>query len=183
MTWEHLSVARTGDRFEMPDGSVYAVTVSAADSGGELVEMEFTLPPGSVSPPPHVHADLTEEYEVVEGSFDLMVDSAWTTLTPGQSASVPPAALHTFENRSGTTVRVRNVHCPAARFEDYIEHICGLTRARGIKGARDPRLPIYLSMLMLEYPDTLAPGRARERLLLRALAGLGRMLRFSTAVS
>jgi hypothetical protein len=36
---------------------------------------------------------------------------------------------------------------------------------------------------MLEYPETLAPGRARERLLIRALAGLGRILRFSTVVS
>lgn len=166
----------------MPDGSVYAVTTAAADSGGESVEMEFTLPPGSVSPPPHVHADQTEEYEVIEGVFDVMVDSDWMTLTPGQSASVPPATLHTFKNRSGATVRVRNVHRPAARFEDYIEHIHRLTRVRGIKGTRDPRLPIYLSMLMLGYPETLAPGRVRERLVLKALAGLGRMLRFSTAV-
>jgi mannose-6-phosphate isomerase-like protein (cupin superfamily) len=176
-------VARTGDRFEMPDGSVYAVTAAAADSGGEFVEMEFTLPSGSVSPPPHVHIGLTEEYEVIEGNFDVMVDSEWTALTPGQSASVPPATLHTFKNRSGATVRVRNVHRPAAHFEDYIEHIYRLTRARGIKGARDPRLPIYLSMLMLEYPDTLAPGRTRERFLLKAFAGIGRALRFSTAVS
>jgi hypothetical protein len=56
-------MATTGDRFEMPDGSVYAVTAAAADSGGEFVEMEFILPPGSVSPPPHVHPGLTEEYE------------------------------------------------------------------------------------------------------------------------
>jgi mannose-6-phosphate isomerase-like protein (cupin superfamily) len=176
-------MATTGDRFEMPDGSVYAVTAAAADSGGEFVGMEFTLPPGSVSPPPHVHDDLTEEYEVIEGSFDVMVGTSWTTLTPGQSASVPPATLHTFKNRSGATVRVRNVHRPAARFEDYIEHINRLSRTRGIKGAKDPRLPIYLSMLMLEYPETLAPGRARERILLKALAGLGRLLRFNTAVS
>jgi len=176
-------VASAGDRFEMPDGSVYAVTSAAADSGRELVEMEFVLPPGSVAPPPHVHAGLTEEYEVTEGSLDVMVGPEWTTLTPGQSASVPPDTLHTFRNRSGATVRVRNVHRPPARFEDYIEHICKLAHARGIKGARDPRLPIYLSMLMLEYPETLAPGRTRERLVIRALAGLGRILRFSTAVS
>lgn len=75
------------------------------------------------------------------------------------------------------------MHRPAARFEDYIEHIHRLTLVRGIKGARDPRLPIYLSMLMLGYPETLAPGRVRERLALKALAGVGRMLRFSTAVS
>lgn len=176
-------MAHAGDRFEMPDGSVYAVTSAAADSGGELVEMEFTLPPGSVAPPPHVHAGLTEEYEMIEGNLDVMVGTDWRALAPGESASVPPDTLHTFKNRSGGTVRVRNVHRPPARFEDYIEHICKLSQARGIKGARDPRLPIYLSMLMLEYPETLAPGRARERLAIRALAGLGRILRFSTVVS
>lgn len=175
-------MARTGDRFEMPDGSVYAVTSAAADTGGEFVQMEFTLPPGSVAPPPHVHGDLTEEYEVIEGSFDVMVDGAWTTLAPGESATVPRGALHTFKNRSGATVRVRNVHRPPARFEDYIEHINKLTRARGIKGAKDPRLPLYLSMLMLEYPETLAPGRTRERLALKALAAVGRLLRLSTSV-
>jgi quercetin dioxygenase-like cupin family protein len=173
-------VAKTGDRFEMLDGSVYAVTAAAADSGGEFVEMEFTLPPGSVSPPPHVHHGMTEEYEVIEGSFDVMRGGAWTTLAPGSSASIPPETLHTFKNRSGATVRVRNVHRPAARFEDYIEHIYRLTHARGIRSAKDPRLPIYLSMLMLEYPETLAPGRARERVGLKALAGLGRLIRLRT---
>jgi mannose-6-phosphate isomerase-like protein (cupin superfamily) len=175
-------VARTGDRFEMPDGSIYAVTSAAADSGGGFVGMEFVLPPGSVSPPPHVHEGLTEEYEVLEGRFDVMVDGRWSTLSIGQEVSVPPGALHTFRNRSGKTVRVRNVHRPPARFEDYIEHINRLTAARGIRGARDPRLPIYLSMVMLEYPETLAPGRARERILLNALAALGRLLRFDAAV-
>ena len=70
-------------------------------------------------------------------------------------------------------MRVRNFHSPAARFEDYIEHIFTLTHARGIKGAKDPRVPVYLAMLMLEYPETLAPGRLRERLPIKALAGLG----------
>jgi quercetin dioxygenase-like cupin family protein len=175
-------VAKTGDRFEMLDGSVYEVTGAAADSGGEFVEMQFTLPPGSVSPPPHVHRGMTEEYQVIVGSFDVMSDSAWATLGPGESASIPPGVLHTFKNRSGAPVRVRNIHRPAARFEDYIEHIYRLTRARGIKSAKDPRVPIYLSMLMLEYPDTLGPGRARERVGLKALAGLGRLLRFRTDV-
>lgn len=170
-------MAQTGDRFEMPDGSVYAVTAATADSGGEFVGMEFTLPPGSVAPPPHVHPAPEEEFEVLEGSFDLMVDGQWRTLEVGESASVPAAVLHTFKNRSGKTVRVRNVHRPAARFEDYIEHINRLVTARGIKGAKDPRLPFYLSMLMLEYPETIGPGRARERIGMGALAGLGRLFR------
>jgi quercetin dioxygenase-like cupin family protein len=175
-------VAKTGDRFDMPDGSIYEVTTASGDSEGEFVEMQFTLPPGSVSPPPHIHRDLTEEYQVIEGSFDVMTGGAWTTLRSGESASIPPTTLHTFKNRSGAPVRVRNVHRPAARFEDYIEHIYRLTRARGIKSTKDPRLPVYLSMLMLAYPETLAPGRTRERVGLSALAGLGRLLRLRTDV-
>ncbi len=173
-------MAKTGDRFEMPDGSVYAVTAAAADSGGKRVEMEFTLPSGSVSPPPHVHPLPVEEYEVIEGSLELMVGGDWRTLTAGQAASVPAGVLHTFRNRSGLPVRVRNVHAPAERFEDYIEHICTVTRARGIRGARDPRTAIYLSMITLEYPETLAPERIQERFGMRTLAGLGRLLRMDT---
>lgn len=164
----------------MVDGSVYAVTKSTADTGGEYVEMEFTLPPGSVSPPPHVHTHLVEEYEVLEGPFEVMVEGEWRTPEPGDSVSVPHGALHTFKNRSDQVVRVRNVHRPAARFEDYIEHISRLLDARGIKSGRDPRVPLYLSMVMLEYPETLAPGRARERIPIRAMAGLGRLFRLRT---
>jgi hypothetical protein len=90
--------------------------------------------------------------------------------------------MPTFKNRSGAPVRVRNVHRPPARFEDYIEHIYRLTHAHGITSAKDARVPIYLSMLMLEYSDTLAPGRRRERVGIKALAHLGRLLRLRTDV-
>jgi mannose-6-phosphate isomerase-like protein (cupin superfamily) len=175
-------VPKSGDRFELPDGSIYELTKGPSETGGDFVEMQFTLPPGSVPPPPHVHHQLVEDYEVLDGDFDIMVDGRWTTLGPGQSASVPAGALHTFKNRTDAVVRVRNVHRPPARFDQYIEHIYRLMDARGIRGAKDLRVPIYLSMLMLEYPETLAPGRARERVPIKALAGLGRLLRFTTAV-
>ena len=173
-------MAKTGDRFDMPDGSTYIVTRAAAETNGEYVEMEFVLPPGCLPPPPHVHPQQVEEYEVLEGRFDVMVDGEWKTLEPGESASVPVGVLHTFRNRSGTVVRVRNWHRPAVRFEDYIELINTTLKRAGIRGKRDPRLLLYLSMIMLEFDDTLAPGRSRERIPIRALARLGRLLRLRT---
>ncbi|MFL5907934.1 MAG: cupin domain-containing protein [Solirubrobacterales bacterium] len=173
-------MAKTGDVFEMPDGSSYEITKSTADAGGEFVEMIFTLPAGSVAPPPHTHPGLVESYEMIEGELDVMVDGGWQTLGEGESASVPSDTNHTFKNRSGALVRTRNVHRPPARFENYIEHINRLLDARGISSGKDPRLPIYLSMVMLEYPDTLVPSRTRERIGMRALAGLGRLLRMKT---
>ena len=128
------------------------------------------------TPPPHIHPQQVEEYEVLEGSFDVVVEGEWRTLAPGESASVPLGALHTFRNRSGSVVRVRNWHRPAMRFEDFIERTCDTLQAAGVKRRRDPRAFLYLSMVMMEFGDTLVPGRARERIPMRALALIARLL-------
>jgi quercetin dioxygenase-like cupin family protein len=169
-------MATAGEQFKMPDGSTYIVARTAAQTGGESVEMEFVLPSGCVPPPPHVHPAQVEEYEVLEGALDVVVDGEWRTLGPGQSVSVPVGALHTFRNRSGRMVRVRNWHRPAMRFEDFIESTCHTLRAAGITRSRDPRALLYLSMVMLDFEDTLAPGRLRERLPMRMMARIARML-------
>ena len=159
----------------MPDGSAYIVRRAAVETAGEYVEMEFVLPSGCVPPPPHVHPRQIEEYEVLEGRLDVTVDGRWRTLEVGESIAVPRAALHTFRNRSGAVVRVRNWHRPAMRFEEFIEQTSAALRAAGIKRKRDPRVAICLSMVMLAYADTLQPGRRRERIPMQALARLGRL--------
>ena len=170
-------MAHAGDRFEMPEGSVYIVKRPAAETGGEYVEMEFVLPADCQPPPPHIHPNGVEEYEVIEGNFDVMVEGDWQTLGPGESASVPKGAMHTFRNSSGEVVRVRNWHRPDMRFEDFIERMYTVLGEVGVKGRRDPRLWMCLSSVMLSFPETLIPARRRERIPMRALAGLGRLLR------
>jgi quercetin dioxygenase-like cupin family protein len=169
-------MASSGDRFDMPDGSAYIVRCAAAETGGEYVEMEFVLPPSCVPPPPHVHPRQVEEYEVLEGRLEVTVDGQWQTLEVGESVTVPLAALHTFRNRSGEVVRVRNWHRPAVRFEQFIEQTSATLRAVGVKRRRDPRIAICLSMVMLAFEDTLQPGRRRERIPMQALARLGKLL-------
>jgi mannose-6-phosphate isomerase-like protein (cupin superfamily) len=169
-------MANAGGRFPMPDGSVYEVRSPAAASGGAYVEMDFILPARCVPPPPHVHREQVEEYEVLEGAFDVVIDGTWTTLRPGDRASVPIGAAHTFANRSGATVRVRNWHRPAKRFEDFIAETSGTLAAHGVRRPRDPRIPLLLSKVMLDYDETLAPARRREALPMRALAALARRL-------
>ncbi len=161
----------------MVDGSTYIVTRPSAETGGEYVEMEFVLPADCLAPPPHVHPQQTEEYEVLEGTFDVMVDGEWSTLGPGESASVPVGVLHTFKNNSGADVRVRNWHRPAVRFEEYIAQVHDTIAASGVKSARDPRALMLVSMVMFDFEDTLVPGRRRERIPMRAMAALGRLLR------
>jgi hypothetical protein len=47
------------------------------------------------------------------------------------------------------------------RFEDFIERTSRTLQAAGVKRKRDPRVFLYLSMVMLEFNDALEPGRRR----------------------
>jgi quercetin dioxygenase-like cupin family protein len=170
-------MAEAGERFEMSDGSVYIVRTPAAATGGDYVEMEFVLPADCTAPPPHTHPKQVEEYEVIEGGLDVLLDGEWSTLGPGESVSVPIGVLHTFRNSSGEVVRLLNWHRPAMDFEEFIERMSTALRDAGVKSKRDPRVPMVLSSLMLAYPDTLALPRRRERIPMKIAAGLGKLLR------
>jgi quercetin dioxygenase-like cupin family protein len=174
-------MASSGDRFEMPDGSVYVLTRSVTDTSGELVEFEFTLPSGSLAPPPHRHPQQLEQYEVLEGTLAVTLGGKWRTLRAGGRAEVLPGAVHTFRNRSGAAVRVRNVHKPALGFEDWVESVYRLARAGKVRGPRSPSTLIHLSMLWRQFPETLVAVRLRDRAGIVLLAGLGRLLRYTVA--
>ena len=87
---------QAGDVFEMPDGAQYVLRTPAAAVDGEYVEFEWNFPAGVFAPPPHLHPAQVEEYEVLEGRLEVMVDGDWRTLHAGESASVPVGANHTF---------------------------------------------------------------------------------------
>jgi len=169
-------MATAGQRFTMPDGSVYIVRHPAAESDGAFVEMEFVLPPGCVPAAAARPSPSGRGLRGPAGPLRRRPGRQWSTLAPGESASVPVGVLHTFRNRSGETVHVRNRHTPAMRFEEFIERTCRTLQAVGVKRKRDPRVPLYLSMVMLDFDETLYPGRARERLPMKALASIARRL-------
>ena len=83
-----------------------------------------------LGPQAPIHPELTEEYEVLEGSLEVRIGRDWRTLEAGESASVPPGTVHTF--RTGhRPARVRNVHRPALDFEPYIRAPGASRRASG----------------------------------------------------
>ena len=162
-----------------PDGSIYRITRSSADTAGELLEMEWELPAHGWAPQPHVHPRLTEEYEVLEGSLDILIASEWRKLNPGDAASVPPGTAHTFRVR-GSPVRVRNVHRPALDFEPYIRRLCSAANQRRLGDLSGFRALVYIAVLVSEFP---LHSRAPRRLLnaaVPALAAVGRLLGFRT---
>src|SRR5215218_9793665 len=100
-------MAAAGDTLVMPDGTAFVIVESAADSGGDRIEFEITMPPGAMGPPKHFHPRQQERWEVLAGELSVFLEAEWRTLGAGESLSVPRNAVHTLRNRSDRVVRFR----------------------------------------------------------------------------
>ncbi|HEX2232820.1 MAG TPA: cupin domain-containing protein [Thermoleophilaceae bacterium] len=172
-----MIVPRSGDRYVMPEGQgEYLVVKSHEETGGEYVEMEWTLPPGAFAPPPHRHPSQVEEYEVLDGSFEVMVDGDWRKLGPGDKASVPIGVNHTFRTLPGETLRVRNFHRPGARFDEFVEKQHRFVNSERYKGLKHPSTAVVMAMAWREHRDLLVPTNPLLRGAMAGLERLGKML-------
>lgn len=164
------------ETLRLPGGASFVVAKSAAETGGERVELEITLPPDAAGPPPHFHPRQEEQWRVLAGMLDVQVDGNWRTLREGESASIPAGHVHTLRNRSNEEVRVLDVHIPALDFQDYMEDLHRLTVAGKITSLRSPRSLVYLATVLREHRTTQLTASRAQRVMETALAGLGKLL-------
>lgn len=170
-------MAASGDILRFVDGSEFRITKSAADTDGEYLEMEWFLPPSTEPPPQHIHPRQREEYEVLEGAFEVYVCDAWQNVRAGESASAPAGEVHTF--RVGDhPVRVRNVHAPALDFEDYFAAESALMEAGKIRSYSSPRAVLHYAVLLDRYRHCMVMASPMLRAIIPALAPLARSLGF-----
>jgi quercetin dioxygenase-like cupin family protein len=151
--------------------------VSAAETGGARSQVQVTLPPRPVTPPPHIHPGQEETYTVTDGKLDVLVERAWRTLGPGESVSIPAGTVHTFRNRSGENVTFRAVHTPALAFERYLERLYWLCAMNRIRGRRDLTSLLYTSLLLDTHRQDQVLAGSGARVAVRAMAQVARLLR------
>jgi quercetin dioxygenase-like cupin family protein len=164
------------------DGSEFRITKAAANTSGEYLEMEWFLPPSTEMPPKHVHPQQREDYEVLDGAFEVFVRDGWQTVRAGEWASAPAGEVHTF--RVGNQpVRVRNVHAPALDFEDYFATESALMQAGKIRSYSSPRAVLHYAVILGRYRHCMVMASPLLRAFLRALAPLGRSLVFGSVPS
>ena len=70
---------------------------TAAETGGELLQLEVRLDPGGWVPR-HAHVRQDERVEVLEGTLTVGVGRKKSTLTVGESAQVPRRRIHVVRN-------------------------------------------------------------------------------------
>ena len=70
----------------------------------ECFAFETLDPPGTFVPP-HVHPTQDEFIYMLEGTFDLYLDGAWTKAGPGDLVRMPKGMPHGYYNRSDKQAR------------------------------------------------------------------------------
>jgi quercetin dioxygenase-like cupin family protein len=149
------------------------ITTPAVATDGVYFEIDAALEPGGHTTN-HYHPAQEEIFQVLDGALEVFRDGDWHKVPAGESSTVPRGATHAFRNASETPVRFLNTHRPALTFQEFLETVDRLIRAGKIKGPRDLRLGIYLSMAFVEHRTSVQVKP--PDVLLRGLAFIGRRL-------
>ena len=130
---------------------------TAADTGGDLLEVESTWASGGQAPPEHYHPRQEEHFEVLEGELQVRIGDAERTLPAGETIDVPPGTPHAMWNAGPASARALWQTRPALRTEGFFELAWGLAQAAHA-GREGPSGDEVAGMLR-EYSDEFRLGR------------------------
>jgi quercetin dioxygenase-like cupin family protein len=164
--------------------------LTARESHGEVLRMEFVLDPGGLVAGLHTHPHQTDRFEVLEGTLRVRVGGVERELHSGETLTVEAGTPHVPWNSREEPARVLVEFRPALRTQELLETLFawvsdGKTR-EGI-----PVNPLRLAVFALEYrreirvaPDSTVPFSRLPAPVLDglviAVGGLARLLGMRT---
>lgn len=129
---------------------------TAEDTNGELLELDDYWVQPDHRVPEHVHPEMEERWEVIEGAARFHIDGVEISAEPGDVVVAPPGAAHSTANASGGETHVRIQMRPALRWEDFVLRLFNAARdgQTDDRGVPNPQL---LAKLLREFHRELAP--------------------------
>jgi mannose-6-phosphate isomerase-like protein (cupin superfamily) len=172
-------MARAGDLIEDPVTKQRIRFVKTrADTGGELLQLDFEMFPGGFVPTLHIHPGQEERFIVHSGAPRFTVAGKESDAGPGQTVSVPPGVPHVFRNPTEDDVRIIIEFRPALRTEEMFEVLYALGRNGKLTRNGLPRNPIVAAMFAREFSNETRAASSVLRIataLAAPVAPLGRL--------
>ena len=152
---------------------------TAADTGGELLEMEATYNTAVDSIPEHYHPYQDEHIEVLAGMVSVHIKGQERTYVAGESIDFPRNVSHSFLGAAGSEeARILWQIRPALDSETFFETIYGLAADGKTKDAGMPNL-FQLAVILRAFDDELhltRPPQIVQNIVFSILAPMGRLL-------
>jgi mannose-6-phosphate isomerase-like protein (cupin superfamily) len=114
-------MAARGQQVENPaTGERITFLRTAADTGGELLEMDDLWLHADHRTAPHLHPGMEETWEVISGRAGFRIGDRDVEAGPGETVTAPPGVVHSAWNLSGGETRLRITMRPALRWEQFV---------------------------------------------------------------
>ncbi len=155
-------MARRGEELFNPLTSERIVFLrTAAETDGELLEMDdFWTQPGHRAPE-HVHPQMQERWEVREGTARFRIAGVEQTAGPGEIVVADAGLAHLAWNPTEEPVHLRVQLRPALGWEDFVSQLFGLAADAHARG-RSEAEPTALIALLGQFPRELAFAPAQD---------------------
>ena len=129
---------------------------TAAETDGELLEMEATYEACSVEPLEHFHPKQDEHFEILAGAMEAQISGERRPLRAGDTVDVPAGTVHAMWNGGDEQARVMWQTRPALRSEEFFRTIAAMAKDGKLttRGARDP---LAGAAVMQEFRDEFRP--------------------------
>jgi quercetin dioxygenase-like cupin family protein len=173
----HPTSIRAGDTIENPvTGETVHFLRTAAETDGELVEIEVTVQPHGAVAAAHVHPYQSERFEVLAGTLEFRKGRETIVARAGDVVTVEAGSIHRFANAGDTPARFRTVVRPALQFERFLETMFALA-ADGKTNSKGMPNPLRLAVIANAHFDDVrlphVPAFAQKAALVTG-AALGR---------
>ncbi len=144
-------MAYAGQTLENPvSGEKITFIQTAADTDGELLEIELELSPDGAVPGAHIHPEQEERFEVVEGTMAFRMGLKKIVAGPGEVVTVPAGKVHSVKNAGEDTAKVRVQVRPALAMEQLFETTVALAEDGRTTSKGMPK-PLDLALFVREY--------------------------------
>jgi mannose-6-phosphate isomerase-like protein (cupin superfamily) len=166
-------MATSGEQISNPDtGFGLRFLKTAADTDGELLEMEATYEGSSAKPVEHFHPHQREHFEILEGTLHARIGGEERALRAGDTLDVEAGVPHAMWNQGPERARTLWQTRPALKTENFFETIVGLGGA-GKPGA------LQTAVIANTYRDefrTTSPPQAIQSVVVPMFGTIGRLL-------
>ncbi len=144
-------MAHAGQTISNPiSGETFTFVKTAADTGGELLEIDMTLAADGHVPGAHVHPEQEERFEVESATREFRRGFKKVVAGPGDVVVVPPGVTHKFRNGGDEPARVRVQVRPALKMEELFESTVALAEEGKTNRKGMPR-PVHLALFVGAY--------------------------------
>src|SRR3954452_17002929 len=146
-----MHMAYAGQTLENPvSGEKITFIQTAADTDGELLEIQLELSPDGAVPGAHIHPEQEERFEIVEGTMSFRMGLKKIVAGPGEVVTVPAGRVHAFKNAGAETARLRVQVRPALAMEGLFETAVALAEDGRTTAKAMPK-PLDLALFVREF--------------------------------